>query len=252
MKADLEGRVALITGATGDTGMAIAKEFYAQGASVVLTGRSEEKLQKIREKLISTPTPGTPEPLCICRDLTTPMVENVLVDQTVLHFGKLDIVVNAAAIVEGRFFAKTDDAYLGHMMHMNFNVPYNICRAAIKPMCQNKYGRIINITSIAGYMGDAAMSTYAATKGALASATKSIAAEYARRGITANCIAPGVIDTGSTKKLPTQRQQDIKNMIPCHRFGKPEEVAYLAAFLASERAAYINGQQIHINGGWIR
>ena len=78
------------------------------------------------------------------------------------------------------------------------------------------------------------------------------AAEYARRGITANCIAPGVIDTGSTKKLPAQRQQDIKNMIPCHRFGKPEEVAYLAAFLASERAAYINGQQIHINGGWIR
>ncbi len=210
MRADLEGRVALITGATGDTGMAIAKEFYAQGASVVLTGRSEEKLQKIREKLISTPTPGTPEPLCICRDLTTPMVENVLVDQAVRHFGKLDIVVNAAAIVEGRFFAKTDDAYLGHMMHMNFNVPYNICRAAIKPMCQNKYGRIINITSIAGYMGDAAMSTYAATKGALASATKSIAAEYARRGITANCIAPGVIDTGSTKNYPPSVSRILK------------------------------------------
>ena len=108
------------------------------------------------------------------------------------------------------------------------------------------------MTSIAGAMGDAAMSAYAGSKGGMAAFTKAIAAEYGRRGITANCIAPGIIDTEAAHTIPAQRRKELRDINPMRRFGKPEEVAYLAAFLASERAAYINGQQIHINGGIIR
>ena len=108
------------------------------------------------------------------------------------------------------------------------------------------------MSSITGAMGDAAMSAYAGSKGGMTAFTKSIAAEYGRRGITANCIAPGVIDTEATQAIPAQRRKELRDINPMRRFGKPEEVAYLAAFLASERAAYINGQQIHINGGIIR
>lgn len=193
-----------------------------------------------------------PEPICIPLDLTTIDAEETLVKHIIKTCGRLDILVNNAGIVDGCMLLKAGKQYVDKMMHVNFTVPYNLSRYAIPHMARNNYGRIISITSIAGYMGDAGMSAYAASKGALASATKSIATEYGRRGITANCIAPGVIETEATKKMIPQHKESMRTQIPCRRFGKPEEVAYLVAFLASEYAAYINGQQIHINGGLIR
>ncbi len=251
MSYNLNGRVAIITGATGGIGRAIASEFYSLGAALTLTGRDIEKLSNLRNDLIASGNKA-PAPLCVFADLTAIGVESHIIQQTVEHFGRLDILVNNAAMVEGCFFVKTDEPFLTQMMHTNFTAPYNLARAAIPRMLKNKYGRIICITSVAGYMGDAGMSAYAASKGAIASAAKSIAVEYGRRGITANCIAPGIVDTPATKKLPIERQKELKNMIPARRFAHPEEIAHLAAFLASDHAAYINGQQIHINGGLTR
>lgn len=251
MKLNLENRVALITGATGGIGIAIATELFNQGAKVVLTGRNIEKLNTIHNKLVAS-APKNPAPVCIPMDLTAIDAEETLINQVIEHCGRLDILVNNAGIVDGCILLKTNKQYADKMMHVNFTVPYNLSRYAIPQMTQHKYGRIISITSIAGYMGDSGMSAYAASKGALASATKSIAAEYGRRGITANCIAPGIIDTEVTKKINQTHKDNMRAQIPCRRFGKPEEVAYLVAFLASEYAAYINGQQIHINGGLIR
>lgn len=251
MQYGLNNRVAIITGATGGIGHALAKEFYSLGTSLVLTGRNIEQLNMLCENLTKIKS-DAPVPLCICADLTAIGIEEQIIQRAVEHFGRLDILINNAALVEGQMFLKTDNAFLAKMMHTNFTAPYTLSRLALPHMLKNKYGRIICITSIAGYMGDSGMSAYAASKGAMASAAKSIATEYGRRGITANCIAPGIVDTPATKKLPEERRKELKNMIPARRFAQADEIAYLASFLASERAAYINGQQIHINGGLVR
>lgn len=251
MNLNLNNRTVLITGATGEIGTAIATEFFAQGAKIVLTGRNIEKLNNIHDKLVAT-NQNAPEPICIPLDLRTIDAEHTLMKHVIKTCGKLDILVNNAGIVDGCMLLKFDRQYLHKMMHVNFTVPYNLARAAVPHMVRNKYGRIISITPIAGYMGDAGVSAYAAPKDALASATKSIATEYGRSGITANCVVPGIINTEDTKKIAPKYKDTMHSQIPSRRFGKPEEVAYLVAFLASEFAAYINGQQIHINGGLIR
>lgn len=249
----LKGKVVIITGATGGIGRAIASEFYDLGTQIVITGRNHEKLFALRDSLYSEQKrKDTLEPLCIPLDLTATGAEETLIQEAYKNFNRIDVLVNNAGNVDGRMFLKSDPVYLQNMIHVNMIVPYNLCRLALPHMLRNKYGRIINMTSIAGATGDAAMSAYAGSKGGMAAFTKSIAAEYGRRGITANCIAPGVIDTEVTQAIPAQRRKELRDQNPMRRFGKPEEVAYLAAFLASERAAYINGQQIHINGGIMR
>lgn len=247
----LNDKVVIITGATGGIGRAIASEFYNLGAQTVLTGRSHEKLFAIRDALHTDPKKGL-EPLCIPLDLTAIEAEETLIQETQKNFNRIDVLINNAGRVDSRMFLKSDPVFLQNMIHLNMIVPYNLSRLALPHMLRNKYGRIISMTSIAGAMGDAAMSAYAGSKGGMAAFTKAIAAEYGRRGITANCIAPGIIDTEAAHTIPPQRRKELRDINPMRRFGKPEEVAYLAAFLASERAAYINGQQIHINGGIIR
>ncbi|MCM1294919.1 MAG: SDR family oxidoreductase [Muribaculaceae bacterium] len=251
MNLNLNGRVVLVTGATGGIGCAIVNEFYNQGAKVVLTGRNIDKLDALYTKLTANSSTA-PAPERIPLDLTAIDAEKTLIQRTIDACGRLDILINNAGIVDGCLLLKSDPTYMNKIMHVNFTVPYNLMRAAVPYMQKNRYGRIISITSIAGYMGDAGMSGYAASKGALASATKSIATEYGRRGITANCIAPGIIETDAIKKMDPKIRDTMRQQVPSRRFGKPEEVAYLAAFLASEYAGYINGQQIHLNGGLIR
>lgn len=255
MAYNLEGRVAVVTGATGGMGRAIAAELYRQGATVVMTGRNIDKLNNLRDviiKKVTSTSPKTPAPMGISLDLTATDVEKTLVEYTIRATNRLDILVNNAGNTDGKMFLKTNHDFLNRVMHINFTTPYFIMQAALPQMLKNKYGRIINITSIAGHSGDAGLSAYAASKGALAAASKSIAVEYGRRNITVNCVAPGTIDTDAVTKIPDVRQAEIKHAIPLRRYGKPEEVAALVAFLASEQASYINGQQILIDGGLIR
>lgn len=255
MSGNLEGRVAIVTGATGGMGRAIVTEFYKQGATVIMTGRDIDKLNTLRDtivKKVPSMSPKTPAPTGISLDLTATDVEKTLIDYTIRTANRLDILVNNAGNTDGQMFLKTSHDFLNRVMHINFTTPYFIMQAALTPMLKNRYGRIINITSIAGHSGDAGLSAYAASKGALAAASKSIAVEYGRRNITVNCVAPGTIDTDAVAKIPEARQAEIKSAIPLRRYGKPEEVAALVAFLASEQASYINGQQILIDGGLIR
>ena len=247
----LKDKVVIITGATGGIGGAIATEFYELGAQIVITGRNHEKLTALRDKLTRNPDIA-PAPLCIPLDLTAAEAPKSLVQETIKQFGRLDVVVNNASRVDGRLLLRSDPNYLQNMLHANFIVPYNLCKLALPHMLKNEYGRIINITSITGVTGDAGMTAYAGTKGGVAAFTKSIAAEYGRRGITANCIAPGVINTDAAKKIPAARREQLRIQTPMQRFGTPEEVAFLAVFLASKRASFINGQQIHVNGGLLR
>ncbi len=253
MEMSLRGRVALITGATGGIGTAISTELYNLGAGLVLTGRDQDKLYRLRDQITQkAPTPNKVSPVCIAIDLTAIDARKVLISRTIESFGRLDILINNAGLIDGRMFLKSDKEFVERMMHVNFTAPYFLTQEALPHMLKNRFGRIINITSIAGYIGDAGMSAYAASKGALASATKSIAVEYGRRGITANCIAPGAVEGEASTKITPEHIKKLKEDIPLRRLAKAKEVANTVAFLASEGAAYINGQQIHVNGGLIR
>lgn len=252
MAYELNGRVALITGATGGIGSAISKKLYEQGAEIVITGRSIDKLNTLSEQITVASPKNTRKPFCVPLDLTALDAAETLINNTINQFKRIDILVNNAGLIQPAYFLKTDKALLEKVLLVNYIVPFFLCQHALKQMTKNRYGRIINITSAAGYMGDAGLSAYAGSKGALAASTKSIAAEYGKRGITANCIAPGVIDTEPTHAMTPEYVKTIKNQIPLHKFGQPEDVATTVAFLASEEAKYINGQQIHVNGGLIR
>ena len=253
MDIRLDGRVALITGATGGIGSAITIEFFKSGATVVINGRNQEKIDALTDKLL---TGGEKKDasriLGIPMDLSALDSETNLVQRTVEKFNKLDILVNNAAMIGGNLIARCDPDFVARMMLINYEKPYQLSRNALTVMRKGRYGRIINITSISGQFGDSGLSVYASSKAALHALTQTIASEYGKSNITANSIAPGVVDTDAITVIKDGYKQDTKKLIPCHRFAKPSEIADLATFLASERAAYINGQQIAINGGLYR
>lgn len=245
-------RVAIITGATGGIGSAIAKEIYGQGARLVLTGRKKDKLHDIQKSLTTTDKDALSHVHCIPLDLEQPNSDKILIDETLNKFGRIDILVNTAAKMDSRLFLRTDDEFMKKMILVNFLVPMRLMQQAIKSMSKNKYGRIVNITSLASSMGNTGMSAYSATKGALTSLSKTVANEYASRGITINCVAPGLIDTQALQMVPDSHRQFIKQQIPAKRFGLPEEIAAIVGQLTSEKASYITGQVIHVNGGLYR
>ena len=253
MDIRLDGRVALITGATGGIGSAITSEFFNSGATVIINGRTQEKIDALTDELL---TGGNKKDAArifgIPMDLSALDAAQNLVQRSIDKYKKLDIVVNNAGLVQGRPVSMSDPEFLARIMLVNYEIPYQITKNALPGMRKARWGRIINITSMAGQTGDAALSVYASSKAALLAFSQSIAAEYGRYNITANSIAPGVVETDAIKSMHDEYKQETKKLIPCHRFAKPAEVADLATFLASERAAYINGQQIAINGGLLR
>ena len=253
MDIRLDGRIALVTGATGGIGSAIATEFFKSGATIVINGRSQEKIDALTDKLL---TGGDKKDAAriggIAMDLTALDAETNMIQRVVEKFNKVDILVNNAAEVDGRVIMRCDPDYVSRLMLINYRKPYQLTRNALAHMRKNKYGRIINITSVSGQCGDSGVSAYAGSKAALHAFAQSIAVEYGRYNITANSIAPGIVDTEALKAMTDEYKQSTKKLIPNHRFAKPSEIADLATFLASERAAYINGQQIAINGGLYR
>lgn len=236
---DLTGRVALITGATGGIGVAIAKKIKAAGATVVVSGRNVAKMDaEFGDDYIKIPC-----------DLASDGGAVELIMDTIDKAGKIDILINNAGITKDTLLMRMTDEQFDDVINTNLRSCFKMCRAVIMPMMKNRYGRIINMASIIGTIGGPGQANYAASKGGMIAMTKSIAAEVASRGITANAIAPGFIKTPMTDVLPEELKKTYLSQIPAGRFGEPEDIANACVFLASEEASYINGQTLHVNGG---
>ena len=236
---DLTGRVALITGATGGIGGAIAKKMKEAGATVVVTGRNIAKLDaEFGDEYIKIPA-----------DISSENGAVDLVARAIELAGKIDIVVNNAGITKDTLMMRMTDEQFDDVINTNLRSTFKICRACIMPMMKNRYGRIINMASIIGVIGGPGQANYAASKGGMIAMTKSIAAEVGSRGITANCIAPGFIKTPMTDVLSEDLKKAYLAQIPAARFGEPDDIAAACVFLASNEASYINGQTLNVNGG---
>ena len=236
---DLTGKVALITGATGGIGGAIAKKMKEAGATVVVSGRNIAKMNaEFDDSYVKIPC-----------DLSTDGGAVDLIMDTIEKAGKIDILVNNAGITKDTLLMRMTDEQFDDVINTNLRSAFKMCRAAIMPMMKNRFGRIINMASIIGAIGGPGQANYAASKGGIIAMTKSIAAEVASRGITANAIAPGFIKTPMTDVLPEELKKTYLSQIPSGRFGEPEDIANACVFLASDEASYINGQTLHINGG---
>lgn len=236
---DLKDRVVLITGATGGIGGAIAKKMKEAGATLVVSGRNTAKLEsEFGDEFIKIPA-----------DLSADGAAVELVMNTIEAAGKIDIVVNNAGITKDGLVMRMTDEQFDDVINTNLRSTFKICRACIMPMMKNRFGRIINMASIIGVIGGPGQANYAASKGGMIAMTKSIAAEVASRGITANCIAPGFIKTPMTDVLPDELKAAYLAQIPAGRFGEPDDIANACVFLASNEASYINGQTLNVNGG---
>lgn len=236
---DLTGKVALITGATGGIGGAIARKMRAAGATVVVSGRNVAKMDaEFGDEYIKIPC-----------DLAADGGAVELVMNTIEAAGKIDILINNAGITRDTLLMRMTDDQFDEVINTNLRSCFKMCRAAIMPMMKNRFGRIINMASIIGTIGGPGQANYAASKGGMIAMTKSIAAEVASRGITANAIAPGFIKTPMTDVLPDELKKTYLAQIPAGRFGEPDDIANACVFLASDEASYINGQTLHVNGG---
>ena len=237
----LENKIALITGATGGIGETIAKGLAAHGATVVLTGRSEAKLKELAGQI-----PGA---IAIPTDLGGDGAATDLIAKTIEKTGKIDILVNNAGLTRDTLLIRMTDEQFDEVIKVNLRAAFQLCRAVVTSMIKNRFGRIINVTSIIGHIGGPGQVNYAASKGAISAMTKSIAAEVGSRGITANCVAPGFVQTAMTDGLSEELKKVYLSQIPVGRFGTPEDIAAATVYLASDAASYVNGQTLHINGG---
>lgn len=241
----LAGKVALVTGASRGIGKAIATQLQTLGATVVGTATSASGAEQIAEYLNTGSTPGMGLVLNVTSDES---IAEVFETIKAAH-GGVDILVNNAGITRDNLFMRMKDDEWQDIINTNLTSVFKVSKAAIRPMMKNRNGRIINIGSVVGSMGNAGQVNYATAKAGLLGFTKSLAREIASRGITVNTIAPGFIDTDMTKTLTDEQKEGIFSQVPANRLGKPEEIASTVAFLASDAAAYITGETIHVNGG---
>jgi 3-oxoacyl-[acyl-carrier protein] reductase len=239
---DLTGKSALVTGASGGIGGAIARAFHGQGATVALSGTRREALDQIAAELKDR-THVLP-----CNLADKAEVE-ALIPKAEEAMGKLDILVANAGIARDNLFVQLKDEDWDEVVAVNLSATFRLARAAVRGMMRRRFGRIIAITSVVGVTGNPGQVNYTATKAGLIGMIKSIAAEYAKRNVTANCIAPGFIASPMTDKLNDKQREAILARVPAARLGAGADVAAAAVYLASEEGAYVTGQTIHVNGG---
>jgi 3-oxoacyl-[acyl-carrier protein] reductase len=236
--------VALVTGASRGIGAAIALELAQKGMKVTGTATTDEGAAKISQALAAFPG-------CSGKTLNVtdaPALET-LVESIVKQYGGLHILVNNAGITRDMLAMRLKDDDWDAVIDTNLKGVFRLSRAVMKPMMKQRFGRIINITSVVGASGNPGQANYAASKAGVAGMTRSLARELGSRGITVNCIAPGFIDTDMTSSLTVEQQQGLLTQIPLGRLGKPQDIAYAVGFLASPQASYVTGQEFHINGG---
>jgi 3-oxoacyl-[acyl-carrier protein] reductase len=239
----LKDRKILITGATGGLGKAIATALHQQGATICITGRNVANLEALKAELGNDRVEIIPSDLS---DMT--QVEN-LVPAAEAKMGGLDTIINNAGITKDGLMMRMKDEDFQDVIRMNLENAFRLSRAALKPMGKNRFGRIINISSIVGVTGNPGQTNYCAAKAGLIGMSKALAAEMASRNITVNCIAPGFIATPMTDVLSDDQKQKLLEGIPARRMGDPKDIAAAVVFLASNEAAYVTGQTIHVNGG---
>ncbi len=243
---DLTGKNALVTGATGGIGGAIARALHAQGAAVAISGRQVDKLEALAAELKERVH-------VVACDLANKAQVAGLIDEAIKKLGRLDILVNNAGLTKDNLFMVMKDEQWDEVIAVNLTSTFMLMRAAARSMMRARtgYGRIINISSVSGIIGNPGQGNYAAAKAGMIGMTKSLAREVASRGITANCIAPGFISTPMTDVLNEKQTAAIKEAIPTQKFGTPADIAAAAVYLASAEAAYMTGQTLHVNGGMV-
>jgi 3-oxoacyl-[acyl-carrier protein] reductase len=239
---DLTSRSALVTGASGGIGGAIARALHAQGATVAISGTRRDVLDALAAELSGRVHVLT------C-DLADKEAVEALVPKCEEAMGKLDILVANAGITRDNLLVQLSDQAWDEVIALNLTATFRLARAAVKTMMRRRHGRIIGITSVVGVTGNPGQANYTAAKAGMIGMIKSIAQEYAKRGVTANCIAPGFIATAMTDKLNDKQREAILARVPAGRLGSSAEVAAAAVYLASDEAAYVTGQTLHINGG---
>ncbi len=240
---DLTGKIALVTGASGGIGGAIAKALHAQGATVVLSGTRQEALDALKSEL------GSRAFTVIANLSDVASVEALPKAAEDAAGGSIDILVNNAGITRDNLFMRMKDEEWDQVIAVNLSAAFRLSRAVLRAMMKKRWGRIIQITSVVGATGNPGQGNYAAAKAGLVGMSKSLAGEVASRGITVNAVAPGFIQTAMTEALTDQQKEMIGARIPLGRMGTAEEIAAAVVYLASQEAAYVTGQTLHINGG---
>ncbi len=241
---DLTGKAALVTGASGGIGGAIARALHARGATVGLSGTRAEALEALAGAL------GERAHVLPC-DLRDAAATDALVGQAEAAMGQLDILVNNAGLTRDMLALRMRDEDWQTVIDVNLTAGFRLARAALKGMMRRRQGRIIGITSIVGVTGNPGQANYAAAKAGMIGMTKSLAAEVASRGITVNCVAPGFIATAMTDALKEEQRTALLQRVPVGRLGASEDVAAAVVYLASDEAAYVTGQTLHVNGGMV-
>ncbi len=244
----LQGKIAIVTGASRGIGAAIASELAAQGATVVVNHRSSaEQAAAVVEKICADG--GTA--IAVQADVSLTAEAQKLVKETLDRFGRVDILVNNAGTTRDMLLLMMSEGDWDAVMQTNLKSAYNCTKAALKPMMKQRYGRIINITSVVGISGQAGQANYAASKAGLIGFTKSVAREVGPRSITCNAVAPGFVPTALTDVLTDEQKRQAVAATPLGRFAEPAEIGYAVAFLASDRAAFITGQVLSVDGGLV-
>ncbi len=236
--------VALVTGASRGIGAAIAQQLAVQGFKVIGTATTDEGAARIAQALSAFPG-------CSGKNLNVndaPALE-ALIEAIVKEHGGLQVLVNNAGITRDMLAMRLKDEDWDAVLDTNLKSVFRMSRGVMRTMMKQRYGRIINITSVVGASGNPGQANYAAAKAGVAGMTRALARELGSRGITVNCIAPGFIETDMTSALPEEQQKALLGQIPLGHLGRPEDIAHAVAFLASRQAGYITGQEIHVNGG---
>ena len=238
----LDGKVALVTGATGGIGAAIARALHAQGAGVALTGRREEELHglaaELGERVLVAPA-----------DLADPAAPAALVERVEATLGTLDVLVNNAGLTRDGLALRMGDKDWADVLEVDLSAPFRLARAALRGMMRRRAGRIVSIASIVAVTGNAGQANYAAAKAGLIGMSKALAQEVASRGVTVNVVAPGFVKTAMTDALNDAQKAALLGRIPLGRMGAPRDVAAAVSYLASEEAGWVTGATLHVNGG---
>lgn len=239
---DLSGKVALVTGATGAIGGAIARTLHKMGATLALSGTKVSNLESLANEL------GDRVQLFACNLNSAEAIQD-LINNAERFFDRIDILVNNAGITRDNLMMRISDEDWEDVMTVNLEAPFRLMRAVSKGMIRARWGRIINISSVVGAVGNPGQTNYSASKSGLFGLSKSAALELASRNVTVNCVAPGFIESPMSDKIPDAMKDALRKRIPIGRIGNPQEIASAVGFLASEEASYITGHVLHVNGG---